>query len=73
MQPSLVGTYGSLAEAEVIRAKLESAGIEAFIEADVASSTLPPLGITEGVRLLVRDTDLIEALEVLERMLPSGE
>jgi type III secretory pathway lipoprotein EscJ len=62
-----------MAEAELIRAKLESAGIEAFVEADAAGSYLPILEMTGGVRVLVRDTDLVEALEVLEKMLPPGE
>ncbi|MFQ5522729.1 MAG: putative signal transducing protein [Acidimicrobiia bacterium] len=73
MRPALVGTYGSLAEANLIRAKLESAGIEAFVEADSASSTIPVLEISEGVRVLVREADMAEALEVLERLLPPGE
>jgi type III secretory pathway lipoprotein EscJ len=69
----VVGTYGSLGEANLIRAKLESAGIEATVEADASASTIPTLEWTEGVKVLVRDADLVEALEVLERMLPAGE
>ncbi len=72
MEPTVVGTYNSVTEANLVKAKLESAGIEARVESDVAGSMVPPLAFTEGVKVLVRSTDLAEALEVLERMLPSG-
>jgi type III secretory pathway lipoprotein EscJ len=73
MEPVLLGTYNSVAEANLIKAKLKSAGIEAIVEADTAGSTWPAFESIRGVRVLVRDSDLGEALEVLERMLPAGE
>ena len=68
----ILGTYGSTTEAEVVRARLEVNGIESAVQADVASGMVPVLAAVEGVRLLVRESDLAEAYEVLERMLPAG-
>ena len=73
MTLSRVGTYNSLTEANLIKAKLEAFGIEAVVEADAASSTIPTFEQTEGVKVLVRAADLADAYEVLERMLPAGE
>ncbi len=73
MELSVLGIYNSVTEANLVRAKLESAGIEAAVESDVAGSMVPPLAFTEGVKVLVRSSDLAEAMEVLERMLPPGE
>ena len=68
----VLGTYGSTTEAEVVRARLEFNGIRSVVQADVASGMVPALAPVEGVRVLVRDSDLAEAYEVLERMLPAG-
>jgi hypothetical protein len=67
-----LGTYGSTTEAELVRARLEANGIDALVQADTAAGTAPMLAMTEGVRVLVRESDLAEAYTVLERMLPPG-
>lgn len=75
MHLSRLAVYSSLTEANLVKARLETHGIESVIEADVGSSTLPVFERVEGVRVFVREEDLADAYEVLERMLPasSGE
>jgi hypothetical protein len=73
MTLSRLGTYSSLTEASLVKAKLETFGIDAIVEEDVASSSIPTFGQMQGVKVLVRESDLAAAYEVLERMLPSGE
>lgn len=73
MALSRLGTYSSLTEASLVKAKLETFGIEAIVEEDVASSSIPTLGQMAGVKVLVRESDLADAYEVLERMLPPGD
>ncbi len=68
-----LGTYGSTTEAELVRARLEANGIDSLVQADDASGTVPSLGGIEGIRVLVREEDLADAYEVLERALPSGD
>ena len=68
----ILGTYGSTTEAEVVRARLEVSGVDSVVQADVASGMVPMLATVEGVKVLVRESDLAEAYEVLERMLPAG-
>lgn len=73
MTLALLGTYSTLIEANFIKAKLETFGIDAVVHGDVAASTIPTLEMTEGIKVLVRESNLAEAFEVLERMLPSGD
>jgi hypothetical protein len=68
-----IGTYSSVTEANLIKAKLETFGIDAVVQGDVASGSIPTIEALLGVKVLVRETDLAEAFEVLERMLPRGE
>lgn len=68
-----LGTYGSLTEAELVRARLSFSGIDSIVQADDVSGTLPTLGITQGIKVLVREEDLADALEALERMLPGAD
>jgi type III secretory pathway lipoprotein EscJ len=68
-----LGTYFSITEANLVKARLSSEGIEALVQSDDLGSTTPTLGVVRGVHVLVRESDLAEAMELLERMLPSGE
>jgi hypothetical protein len=68
-----LGSYNSKTEAELVKARLASAGIDAIVQADDLGSTTPMLGGFRGVLVLVREVDRVDALEVLERMLPGGE
>jgi cell division protein FtsN len=70
MDLAKVGTYRSMTEASLVKARLEANGIDAMVQADTASGAVPFLEVT-GVRVFVRPTDLAEALEVLERALPA--
>lgn len=71
MDLARLAVFSTLTEANLVKAKLEAHGIQSVIEADVGSSTLPIFERIEGVRVFVRDEDLANAYEVLERMLPS--
>jgi hypothetical protein len=73
MKLSRLGTYSTLTEATLVKAKLETFGIDAIVEADAGSSSLPTFNQIEGVKVLVRESDLSTAYEVLGRMLASGE
>lgn len=67
-----LAVFATLTEANLVKAKLQAYGIESAVEADVGSSTLPNFETVEGVRVFVREDDLADAYEVLERMLPAG-
>jgi hypothetical protein len=71
MDLARVGTYPSMTEAELVKARLEVNGINAVVQGDSVSGAVPFLEVTQGVRVLVRPDDLAGALEVLERMLPA--
>ncbi|MDX1468575.1 MAG: DUF2007 domain-containing protein [Acidimicrobiia bacterium] len=73
MSLATVGTYRSEAEANLIKAKLAAHGIEASVETPLFSATFPHMDVFEGVRVIVRESDLPDALTVLERMLPGGD
>jgi hypothetical protein len=60
-----VTSFGSRPEAELARGLLESVGIPAFVSADDAGGMRPPLQLTQGVRLMVREADLARARRVL--------
>ncbi len=70
MELSRIGIYQSTAEANLVKARLEFNGIQAMIQSDSASGAVPQLEAYSGVKVFVREDDLAEALEVLERMLP---
>jgi hypothetical protein len=72
MDLSQVGIYSSISEANLVKARLASSGIDAIIQADSASGAVPQLEAYSGVKVFVRESDLPDALEVLERMLPAG-
>lgn len=73
MSLSRLGTYSTVTEANLIKAKLAAFGIAALVEADDAGSMVPNLDLVRGVKVFVRESDLGEAYEVLERMLGSGD
>ena len=69
----VLGTYNSLTEANLVKARLESEGIEAIVQSDDVGSMTPTLNTVRGVQVLVRSSDRAEAMESLERMLGSGD
>jgi hypothetical protein len=73
MELTAIGTYSTVTEAELVRAKLGTVGIDALVQRDVASGSIPTIEALQGVKVLVREADLADALEILERMLPAGD
>lgn len=69
----VLGTYSSLTEANLVKARLESEGIESIVRSDDVGSMTPTLNTVRGVQVLVRSGDRAEAMESLERMLGSGD
>lgn len=69
----LLGTFSTLTEANLVKARLESDGIDSVVQSDDVGSTTPTLITVRGVRVLVREQDLAPAMEALERMLPAGD
>lgn len=69
----VLGTYSSLIEANLVKARLSTEGIEALVQSDDAGSMTPTLITVRGVRVLVRETDRARAMDALERMLPAGD
>lgn len=65
-----LGTYNSLTEANLVKARLQSEGIASLVQADDIGSMTPTMNTVRGVRVLVEESDQAEAMEVLERMLP---
>lgn len=68
-----LGTYNSTTEANLVKARLESEGIDAIVQVDDLGSTTPALGNFRGVLVLVRADDRALAMEVLERMLANDD
>lgn len=68
-----LGSYNSKTEANLVKARLASEGIDAVVQSDDLGSTTPMLGGFRGVLVLVREDERIAALEVLEGMLPAGD
>ena len=68
-----LGKYTSKMEANLVKARLESEGIESMVQADDLGSTTPMLGTLRGILVLVREQDRPRAMEVLERMLTDGD
>jgi len=68
-----VGVFAGRPEAEVSRALLEAAGVQAVVRADDAGGYEPQLGLTNGVRLLVRAPYAALAVGLLEPPEPAGD
>lgn len=63
----VVHAYDNGAEAEVARSALEAAGIDAMIQADSGGGMRPHLAWAGvGFRILVRDSDVEAAREILD-------
>lgn len=66
-----VGVFGNRHEAEVARARLEDAGLEAWVQSDDLAGYEPQLGLTNGVRVVVRTAYMAIANQVLEPLEPA--
>lgn len=63
---AVLATYSNRRDAEMAVDQLGSEGLEAFLSADDAGGMHPHLQETQGVRVLVLEQDVSEALTVLE-------
>jgi hypothetical protein len=70
----VVETFATRMEAEIARGALDAAGIEAFIHTDDAGGLRPDLALRAGVDLVVRESEVAQAAEVLGGVnsLPDG-
>jgi hypothetical protein len=59
-------TYSSVAEANLVKARLASAGIEAVVRSDDLGAMTPTMVTVRGVQVLVNDLDEADARAVLE-------
>jgi hypothetical protein len=59
-------TAATRPEAILVRNLLQEAGIDASLRTDDANGNLPPLDYTEGVDVLVDESEAAEALAVVE-------
>ena len=63
----LAQAFGSQSEADLAKSMLESAGIDAMVQADTAGGMRPHIAWSGlGFRVLVREEDVAEARGVLE-------
>jgi hypothetical protein len=63
----VVGAFGTEGEAEIAKSALASAGIDAMIRADSVGKMRPHVAwATGGFKLLVREEDEADALEILK-------
>jgi hypothetical protein len=61
----VVQKFATLVEAELAQGMLESAGIASVVSADDCGGMQPQLRMSMGVRLLVDESDLEDAQQVL--------
>ncbi len=61
----VVATYSSELEAELAKATLTAAGIESVLRYEDTGGMMPVLQHSEGVKLLVDESDVEEAKEML--------
>jgi hypothetical protein len=62
----VVGEYENELEAEIAKGHLEASGIPAFILKDDGGGMLPSLQNTEGVQLVVAESQKQEASKILQ-------
>ncbi|MGB8361123.1 MAG: DUF2007 domain-containing protein [Acidimicrobiia bacterium] len=67
-----LGTFSTLTEANLVKARLESEGIDALVQSDDLGSMMESMITIRGVRVLVREEDKAPAMELLGRMLPAS-
>lgn len=62
----IVRSYFYRHEAEIGRSMLESNGVDAIIRSDDSGGEYPALGVSNGVKLLVRRSDELTARQLLK-------
>lgn len=65
-QLSVLRTYQTDFEAELVKAKLERQGIEVFIHAGDLTGMFPSLDYTTGFAIMVEPADFMRASEIVD-------
>ena len=68
-----IATFGSHIEGDLARTALEAAGIESTLRDDEGGGQYPNLAFAEGVVLLVNETDVAAAREILSETATASE
>jgi len=66
----IIAEYDNAVEAEIAKGQLESAGIPSFVLKDDAGGIYPQLQYTNGVYLVIRESDYDEAHTILSETEP---
>ncbi len=61
----VVGTFGSVIDAEMAKSALDAAEIDSFIQSDDAGGMRPHMAFAMGARLIVRPEDAERATKIL--------
>ncbi|MCD7969753.1 MAG: DUF2007 domain-containing protein [Alistipes sp.] len=69
----VIGSFNSVDEARIYKALLESAGVPARLQNDIAAQIIPAYGDMMEVNLLVAVEDQQRALEILNAGFDQGE
>ena len=64
-EPIAIRTFDNEAEAEMAQQMLEDAGVHSFVSKDDAGGMEPQLQLTGGVRLIVSNSNVERAREIL--------
>ncbi len=68
-----IGVFASITEASIARARLEEAGIRAWLQGELSSGQLFPVGLAlGGIKLEVSDTDAASARDLLAQVTGSA-
>jgi len=70
---SVLATFPSRIEAEIVVGLLKGEGIDTRVSADYGAGMHPQLQLTNGVRLLVAREDAFEAREILNAVEEAGD
>jgi hypothetical protein len=62
----IIANYENEIDAEIAKGHLESSGIQASVIKDDGGSMLPSMQITEGVQLVVNETQSEKAKKILQ-------
>ena len=64
-EPTVLVVYSNRRDAETAKGHLEQQGVDSFLLADDAGGTHPQFQLTQGVKLLVRKSELESARQIL--------
>ncbi len=72
-QLAVIEVFNNEFEAEIARERLKASGIDAFVSKDDLGGMRPELQLTRGVRLLVSESDVEIAKELLQSDVPDKD